>query len=457
MAKPSIADHSWATDALFTGGDEIGEATKVVILAGIRSQGHVPGFGHLAGYVNTWTNDAGQTLDWVQDGSATMIEDAHIVETDANGFAIAAGAVFGPKNAGDHEGITATGKGTGSGVKGTGGDSSGDGGEFIAGATGGVGVRATASGTGIGLSASAASGFGILAFSGGTAISADAIGSAPTVSIGNSGTGLGLDVAGGTNKNAIKGTGNGTGAGLEGTGGASGGAGAILQGGAGGGVGAQCSGDGNGAGCQAVGNGTGAAVEAINVSSGPAVKANATGGTGASINLTPLSADPSVPVDGDMWGTDEERYRVREGGSNKTIMTSSGGHVRKMASDLSDGILGTLKVVAGSTLAITNDNDAPFGGAVTTDLTCEARVTGDVTGQVRVIRVAPGGGRTTLSAGATSFDFVDGVWRTIVLSQSDNLPAMTAGQQTQYEVEIQVGATKTIDVRRMSLEVRGAY
>lgn len=152
---------------------------------------------------------------------------------------------------GNAAGFEGTGNGTGAGVRGTGGSTSGRGGDFIGGATGGIGVVGTGTGGGFGVSGvgGATNAPGVKGTGGGT-------------------TGDGVQGIGATDGDGVVGVGNGVGVGVKGTGG-----------------------DTNGPGVRGTGGGAGAGVEAIAGATGVAV--NATGGSlGAILATVTGSANP---------------------------------------------------------------------------------------------------------------------------------------------------------------------
>lgn len=87
MAKPGSAPTIWASDATFASGPEAGNNTKGG-LSGVAAQGLIPGVSTVQGpQLNELWNMLCLWASWVNDGSAAADEDAHIVETDADGRA----------------------------------------------------------------------------------------------------------------------------------------------------------------------------------------------------------------------------------------------------------------------------------------------------------------------------------------------------------------------------------
>lgn len=103
--KPGTT-YTFATNANYSVGPFIGSATKVV--PPDVPNGFVPGTGVVSEYVNYMSHWSGEWItDWVNLGTSAADLDAHIVETDASGFANIARLVLGGTAAGGFA-LTAT-------------------------------------------------------------------------------------------------------------------------------------------------------------------------------------------------------------------------------------------------------------------------------------------------------------------------------------------------------------
>jgi hypothetical protein len=296
MATKPITSFTFATDANFGSGPASG--FPVVVIPPLPAQGHVPGDGVVAEYVNYHTNILGEYTVWVLAGSSAAGLDAHIVETDANGdAALAQLDVGGTANATIALRVSQN----------TGADSAA--GTF------------TNSGAGFGVTSTAAS---TLAGIRGT----------------NTGTGAGVEGIGlGTNNVGVVGQGQGTAAGGSFTGGATG-PGIIATGGATADYGALCTGTGAFAGVSGIGGASateavlgtaswneqmgvrgvahasglasGGGVIGVGQGDAPGVRSTATNGYGviagsdtssptrASFRVVPQDADPGTALMGDV-------------------------------------------------------------------------------------------------------------------------------------------------------------
>lgn len=213
MATKPIVSFTFATDTNFSSGPYSGLATKVV--PGSPAQGYVPATGIVCEFVNYQMNVLGDWSVWLLAGTYDPDLDAHLVETDADGFGSLAQLTLGGTAAALQALIV---------TQNTGAQSSS--------------IFATNTGTGFALAASA-------------------VGAVAAVRGTNTGTGPGLEgLASGTNNVGVKGTGQGTAAGGQFTGGATG-PGLTATAGATGDYGAVCTGVGAFAGLYATGGSTG--------------------------------------------------------------------------------------------------------------------------------------------------------------------------------------------------------
>lgn len=87
--KPIVQPEAWATNALYTTGPFIGSASKVVPGVGIAAEGHRPGslFPTPAEYENSQQNRITELCRWLFLGTSSPDPDAHVVETNASGYA----------------------------------------------------------------------------------------------------------------------------------------------------------------------------------------------------------------------------------------------------------------------------------------------------------------------------------------------------------------------------------
>jgi hypothetical protein len=194
----------------------------------------------------------------------------------------AAPGVYGTGGPTNGRGLEGHGAASGVGVYGQGG-TSGPGGAFVGGSTSGTGVQGTAV---------AGNSKGVVGAGNGTAAGVAGTGGA---------TGPGVTGSGGaTNGNGVEGTGVGASHGVTGQGGATGGDGVRGTGGATNGPGVRgVGGATNGVGVLGQGTGTGAGVYGQGGTSGPGGTFEASTPRGA-INIPP-SAQPTTPVDGDIY------------------------------------------------------------------------------------------------------------------------------------------------------------
>jgi hypothetical protein len=213
MATKPIVSFTFATDALVTGGPANGFPLKIA--PGTPARGHIPGDPIVAEYVNYYENITGDWTVWLLAGTYDPDLDAHLVETDADGFGSMAQLTLGGTSAALQALIV---------TQNTGAQSSS--------------IFAENTGTGF-------------------AMTASAVGSVAAVRGVGTGTGPGLEgLASGTNNVGVKGTGQGTAAGGQFTGGATG-PGLTATAGATGDYGAVCTGVGAFAGLYATGGSTG--------------------------------------------------------------------------------------------------------------------------------------------------------------------------------------------------------
>ncbi len=86
--KPVLTITEWASDATWTIGPKVTNATKADY-SGIAPQGHIPGIDNpsTANEQNDFQNKGSLVDIWVMAGSALKILEAHIVEADASGCA----------------------------------------------------------------------------------------------------------------------------------------------------------------------------------------------------------------------------------------------------------------------------------------------------------------------------------------------------------------------------------
>lgn len=87
--KPSTQPEYWATDAVYTTGPFIGQPQKVVPPGAFAAEGHRPGslFPTPAEYENSQQNNITGLARWLFLGTFNPDADAHVVETNANGYA----------------------------------------------------------------------------------------------------------------------------------------------------------------------------------------------------------------------------------------------------------------------------------------------------------------------------------------------------------------------------------
>lgn len=151
MATKPATTFTFATGAVYTVGPFIGSATKVI--PGDLVNGNVPSTGIVAEYQNYLEYWTGQWItNWVDLGSSAAGLDAHIVETDASGFANIARLTLGGTAAGGFA-LSAT---ENSGATGTAISATNNSGGFAilaSASTASPAVRAISSGAGEGLEA----------------------------------------------------------------------------------------------------------------------------------------------------------------------------------------------------------------------------------------------------------------------------------------------------------------
>lgn len=86
--KPGVQAESWGIPGNYISGPFIGLSRQIVIPVGVANEGHRPGsaFPTAAEYWNYWLWTVGELVRWVFLGTNLDDPDAHIVETDANGW-----------------------------------------------------------------------------------------------------------------------------------------------------------------------------------------------------------------------------------------------------------------------------------------------------------------------------------------------------------------------------------
>lgn len=326
-AKPSVS-FTFASDAVFASGPAIGQPVSITPPG--PAQGHVPGQGVVAEYVNWHTNILGDWSVWLLAGSPLAGLDAHIVETDATGKTELAMLEIGGTSAGS----TAL---------------------VVNQNTGASSTAASVTNTG--------PGFGLIA---------TAMGSSAALRGLSSGTGPGVEaVALGTNNHGMTGSGAGLGSGALLVGGSIG-PGATCTGGASGAPGALCTGTVGGQGVVAVGGPTapeallatatltsaaglhgksatlgttsGAGVWGQGLADAPGVRSSAAQGYGiiaetdttsptrAPLRKTPQNADPTTAASGDeTHRSDLDIPRVYADGMWQSPWTTASGHAHGLA------------------------------------------------------------------------------------------------------------------------------
>lgn len=327
MAKPLVS-FTFATNANYSVGPQIGNPSKVI--PGDLANGFVPGDGVPSAWNNYLFNILGDWSVWLLAGSSTAGLTAHLVETNASGHASLAQLTLG---------------GTAAALQAL----------VVMQNTGAQSATILASNTGTGF-----------------ALNASAVDSAAAIRGSNIGTGPGVEGLGlGTNNVGVKGTGQGTAAGGQFTGGATG-PGATCTGGAGGDYGALCTGTGAFAGVSAIGGpsageavlGTGSWTEqagvrgstsaaALDTTAGvigsglgdaAGVRSTAAAGYGmiaqsdtssparAAFRKVPQNADPTTPLMGDeMHRSDLDVPRVYTDSLWQSPWTTASGHAHGLA------------------------------------------------------------------------------------------------------------------------------
>jgi hypothetical protein len=348
--KPSVS-FTFASDANFSSGPASGFPAKIVSPA--PAQGHVAGAPIICEYVNYYTNILGGWTVWLLAGSEDPDLDAHLVETDADGYGSLAQLTLG---------------GTAAALQAL----------VVTQNTGAQSASIFAENTGTGF-----------------ALTGSAVGAVAAIRGVNTGTGPGLEgLASGTNNIGVKGTGQGTAAGGAFTGGATG-PGVTATGGATGDFGALCTGTGAFAGVSAIGGATAneavlgtasintqvgvhgvttaaattatCAVQGEGLGSADGVRATAESGYAlyaqgdtttpvrASMRVGPQNADPSSP---DMGATthrsDLDIGRVYTDSRWQSPWTTASGHAHGLA--------------APRTTSATNGDDTTYVTLVTTNL-----------------------------------------------------------------------------------------
>jgi hypothetical protein len=348
MATKPLTSFTFATNANYSVGPESGNPSKVV--PGDTANGFVPGDGVPAAWNNYLFNITGGWSVWLLAGTYDPDEDAHLVETDSDGFASLAQLTLGGTAAALQALIV---------TQNTGAQSA-------------AGVFSN-TGTGFALTGTASS---TVAGIRGT----------------NTGTGAGVEgVALGTDNHGVKGTGTGAGAGGFFTGGATG-PGVTCSGGATGDYGALCTGTAGFAGVSATGGstageavlGTGswneqagvrgtthaaaltttAGVVGAGLGAAAGVRSTAETGYGiiaqsdttapvrSAFRVVPQNADPTTPLMGDVTHrSDIDIGRVYTDSLWQSPWTTASGHAHGLA--------------APRTTNSTNDNDASYVTLVT--------------------------------------------------------------------------------------------
>jgi len=205
--------------------------------------------------------------------------------------AAAAVGVTATGGAGSAAGVLGTGTGAGIGVSGQGGPTSGIGAKGVGGAPNGIGVQGVGTGSGNGVDGSATSALADGVSGRGNGAGAAAGSNAGVHGRGGTTSGAGVIGSGGTpDGNGVLASGSGNGSGVSATGGGTSGTGVSGVGGAP-----------NGDGVIGTGVGTGAGVRGTSAAgSGPGAvfTGNATRGP---LSITTMAADPTTPVNGDVW------------------------------------------------------------------------------------------------------------------------------------------------------------
>jgi hypothetical protein len=225
-------------------------------------------------------------------------------------------------------GVIGAGTGTGAGVQATGGATSGIGVTGTGGAPNGLGITGLGTGTGTGVQGTggATNGIGVSGFGTGSGSGVFGQGGATNGVGGNfqgAGTGSGVIGTGGPTNGAggtFNGAGNGHGVVVTGAGAS--GAGGVFSGSPG--ISATGRAGGNEWGGAFGGSGTAAGVSATGGATGPGGEFNPGGGPGAAtrgcIFLGNLTANPSGPINGDMWyNSTTGDFMVRRQGVNRTL------------------------------------------------------------------------------------------------------------------------------------------
>lgn len=258
MAKPATPT-PWATNTNYSTGPDVGTPTKVAVPSATQQDGWIPDQKPPAQWENYWHNEMYQYALWVFDGSSAMDEDAHIVETDANGLGRFAYLLVGPRTASSSISLSVVGSSAHPAIQVTGNNDTGaamtvaaaSGGstnclECTGGSFGGSGVKGTGGGGGDGVEGIGnAAGDGVSGQGGTTSGKGGAfLGGTPN-GIGvqglGSGTGYGGDFLGGASATyGVRAIGQGSGSGIYGFGGTTG-KGAVLVGGSSSGIGADVS------------------------------------------------------------------------------------------------------------------------------------------------------------------------------------------------------------------------
>lgn len=423
--KPSSTIPDWGTAANYVAPGEPWDATArrtSTGLAGAAADGftpETPAADPTAEQNNEWNGRVAEWFNtWVELGSNTADEDAHIVETDAAGEVKIARGIFGPHSA-DGDAITATGGGTsGHGVNAT-----------------GIGIRP-----------------GVLATATGTAPGAECVSVSTEPGL------LARNAAGGGS--GAEGRGNGAGHGLEGLGGTSG-SGIEATSGASGGFGGRfiaastspaVQGEGNAAsasseGVQGVAQNDGAigvrgfttvtatagvaAVQGDGRGDGDAVHGLADDGYGvvmesdttapkrAAGRMVPQDADPTTAQDGDIYVLDHAsgfkplkirmstwKYlrhgvfpRIEDGHGSKTTSSSGSALSEYVSAQLQTQFAGD--VIASFTCAVSRQ----IAGDITWDLKSDDVVggTNDLTHFSGTIECPAGSAYTTVGTNTIAF------------------------------------------------------
>lgn len=485
--KPSTQPEYWATDAVYTTGPFIGQPQKVVPPGAFAAEGHRPGslFPTPAEYENSQQNNITGLARWLFLGTFDPDADAHVVETNASGYA----GLFGLTINNTLDGPTAmslssvntlipaatfdcfTGAAALQANVGTG-----------AGAAVDSNVGA---GTGIGLSAVLT---GTLAGGAGVRVSTDGANAANCVEVTQSGSGRGVLVTGGTgeaaieaygsgNQPAVYGIGSGTGPGVIGQSSATGGSVGVygVSGSATSfGVYGITTGGATTASAAVRGEGlaSGSGVQATAVS-GAAVSASASNNAGTAFYLPGKAVDPTTTFDGRMdFNTTTATWVVSNAsdGAYRDLWSSRGGLVIGATTGDSATTAGGAAWITLCTLALTGSN-APRRGSVTVVLrfcgtarsTAGVGATNTLNIRIRDTAIAlPATIVTYAGAGAgagagfflpatpATFDWTT----TIAFDVAYTIPS--AGNRT-FVAEIQTATANNIQVGRASLIPFGCY